>query len=139
MPGALALTGTHPATALTALTALMIYRVAGYWTPGAVGAAPAALLTRRHPGRAARPATPLRPQAPPPPAPGTAAQPTAGGFPRRCPPSQSCLATVDPPIAWTGKTTCHWQRAPPRWRDEEESMLRDNMKRPASTRPSTRC
>jgi hypothetical protein len=65
--GALALTGTHPATALTAV---IIYRVTGYWTPGAAGAITAAVLTRRHPARAARPPAPLRPQAPPPPAPG---------------------------------------------------------------------
>jgi hypothetical protein len=65
--GALALTGTHPATALTAV---IIYRVAGYWAPGAAGAVTAAFLTRCHPARAARPVTPLRPQAPPPPAPG---------------------------------------------------------------------
>jgi len=63
--GALALTGTHPATALTAV---IVYRVAGYWAPGAAGAVTAALLTR-HPASAARPVTPLRPQAPPPPAP----------------------------------------------------------------------
>jgi len=56
--GALALTGTHPATALTAV---IVYRVAGYWAPGAAGAVTAAVLTRRHPARAARPVTPLRP------------------------------------------------------------------------------
>ena len=56
--GALALTGTRPATALTAV---IVYRVAGYWAPGAAGAVTAALLTRRHPARAARPVTPLRP------------------------------------------------------------------------------
>ncbi len=65
--GALALTGTHPATALTAV---IVYRVAGYWAPGAAGAVTAALLTRRHPAQAARPVTAMRPQAPPPPAPG---------------------------------------------------------------------
>jgi uncharacterized membrane protein YbhN (UPF0104 family) len=65
--GALALSGTRPATALTAV---IIYRVAGYWAPGAAGAITAAVLTRRHPARAARPPAPLRPQAPPPPAPG---------------------------------------------------------------------
>ena len=65
--GALALTGTHPATALAAV---IVYRVAGYWAPGAAGAITAAVLTRRHPARAARPVAPLRPQAPPPPAPG---------------------------------------------------------------------
>jgi len=59
--GALALSGTHPATALTAV---IIYRAAGYWAPGAAGAITAALLTRRHPAQAARPVTPLRPQAP---------------------------------------------------------------------------
>jgi uncharacterized membrane protein YbhN (UPF0104 family) len=64
--GALALTGTRPATALAAV---IIYRLAGYWAPGAAGAITAALLTRRHPARAARPVTPLRPQAPPPPPP----------------------------------------------------------------------
>jgi uncharacterized membrane protein YbhN (UPF0104 family) len=63
--GALALTGTHPATALAAV---IVYRVAGYWAPGAAGAVTAALLTRRHPAPAARPVTPLRSQAPPPPA-----------------------------------------------------------------------
>jgi Lysylphosphatidylglycerol synthase TM region/SPW repeat len=61
--GALALTGTHPATALTAV---IVYRIAGYWAPGAVGAATAALLTCRHPAPAARPVTPLHPQAPQP-------------------------------------------------------------------------
>ena len=55
--GALAFTGTHTATALTAV---IVYRVVGYWAPGAVGAATAALLTRRHPARAARTVTPLR-------------------------------------------------------------------------------
>src|SRR6185312_8776052 len=66
--GALALTGTRPATALTAV---IIYRVAGYWAPGAAGAITAAVLTRRHPAQAARPVTPLRPQAPArPPSPG---------------------------------------------------------------------
>jgi hypothetical protein len=64
---ALALTGTRPATATAAV---IIYRVAGYWAPGAAGAITAAVLTRRHPARAARPRAPLRPQAPPPPAPG---------------------------------------------------------------------
>ena len=59
--GALALTGTHPATALAAV---IVYRVAGYWAPGAAGAITAAVLTRRHPPQAARPVTPLRPQAP---------------------------------------------------------------------------
>ena len=65
--GALALTGTRPATALTPV---IIYRVAVYWAPGAVGAVTAAVLTRRHPARAAPGPAPLRPQAPPPPAPG---------------------------------------------------------------------
>jgi uncharacterized membrane protein YbhN (UPF0104 family) len=59
--GALALTGTHPATALAAV---IVYRVAGYWAPGAAGAITAAVLTRRHPAQTARPVTPLRPQAP---------------------------------------------------------------------------
>jgi hypothetical protein len=59
--GALALIGTRPATALTAV---IVYRVAGYWAPGAAGAITAAVLTRRHPAQAARPVTPLRPQAP---------------------------------------------------------------------------
>jgi uncharacterized membrane protein YbhN (UPF0104 family) len=59
--GALALIGTRPATALTAV---FVYRVAGYWAPGAAGAITAAVLTRRHPAQAARPVTPLRPQAP---------------------------------------------------------------------------
>src|SRR5262249_13076961 len=44
--GALALIGTRPATALTAV---IIYRVAGYWAPGTAGAVMAALLTRRYP------------------------------------------------------------------------------------------
>jgi hypothetical protein len=74
--GALALTGTHPATALTAV---IIYRVAGYWAPGAAGAITAAVLTRRHPARAARPPAPLRPQAPPPPAPGQPPSPRQAG------------------------------------------------------------
>jgi len=68
--GALALSGTRPATALAAV---IVYRVAGYWAPGAAGAITAALLTRRHPAQAARPPAPLRPQAPPPPAPGSRA------------------------------------------------------------------
>jgi uncharacterized membrane protein YbhN (UPF0104 family) len=80
--GALALTGTHPATALTAV---IVYRVAGYWAPGTAGAVTAALLTRRHPARAARPVTPLRPQAPPPPAP-------------RQPPSSRQAASAAPPV-----------------------------------------
>ena len=49
--GALALTGTRPATALTAV---IVYRVAGYWAPGAAGAITAALLTRRRPAQAGR-------------------------------------------------------------------------------------
>ena len=77
--GALALTGTRPATALTAV---IVYRVAGYWAPGAAGAVTAAVLTRRHPAQAARPVTPLRPQAPPPPVARGTAQPTAGGLRR---------------------------------------------------------
>jgi uncharacterized membrane protein YbhN (UPF0104 family) len=85
--GALALTGTHPATALTAV---IVYRVAGYWAPGAAGAVTAALLTRRHPAQAARPVTPLRPQAPPPPAPGQlpGIKP-ARAHPRACPASRT--------------------------------------------------
>jgi uncharacterized membrane protein YbhN (UPF0104 family) len=79
--GALALTGTHPATALTAV---IVYRVAGYWAPGAAGAVTAALLTRRHPAQAARPVTPLRPQAPPPPTP-------------QRPPSRRQAASAPPP------------------------------------------
>jgi uncharacterized membrane protein YbhN (UPF0104 family) len=80
--GALALTGTDPATALTAV---IVYRVAGYWAPGAAGAVTAAVLTRRHPARAARPVTPLRPQAPPPspeqpPSPRQAASPAPPGW-----------------------------------------------------------
>jgi uncharacterized membrane protein YbhN (UPF0104 family) len=85
--GALALTGTRPATALTAV---IVYRVAGYWVPGAAGAVTAALLTRRQPAQAARPVTPLRPQAPPPPAPGQ--QPgikSARAHPRACPASRT--------------------------------------------------
>jgi uncharacterized membrane protein YbhN (UPF0104 family) len=42
--GALALTGTPPAAATVAI---IIYRVAGYWALGAVGAAVAAVLSRR--------------------------------------------------------------------------------------------
>jgi hypothetical protein len=84
--GALALTGTHPATALTAV---IIYRVAGYWAPGAAGAVTAALLTRRHPAQAARPVTPLRPQAPPPPAPGQPGITPARAHPRACPASRT--------------------------------------------------
>jgi uncharacterized membrane protein YbhN (UPF0104 family) len=42
--GALALTGTPPAAAATAI---IIYRVAGYWALGAAGAAAAAVLSRR--------------------------------------------------------------------------------------------
>jgi hypothetical protein len=79
VPGALALTGTRPATALAAV---IVYRVAGYWAPGAVGAITAAVLTRRHPAQAARPPGPLRPQAPPDAGPGAAAQPTPGGIRR---------------------------------------------------------
>src|SRR5262245_17299175 len=48
--GALALTGTRPGTAMTTV---IVYRVAGYWAPGAAGAVTAATLTRRHPARAA--------------------------------------------------------------------------------------
>ena len=53
-------------------------RVAGYWAPGAAGAATAALLTRHHPAPAARPVTPLRPEASPP-----TPQPATGGIRRR--------------------------------------------------------
>ena len=77
--GALALTGTHPATALTAV---IVYRVAGYWAPGAAG--------RRH-GRCPHPPPPGpgRPAGDPA-APavgsggdhGAAAQPKAGGIRR---------------------------------------------------------
>jgi hypothetical protein len=85
--GALALTGTQPATALTAV---IVYRVAGHWAPGAAGAVTAALLTRRHPAQAARPVTPLRPQAPRRRPPGS--RPAHGGrHPRRRPRSQSPL------------------------------------------------
>ena len=42
--GALALSGTHPATAVGAV---IVYRVARYWVPGAAGAVAAAALTRR--------------------------------------------------------------------------------------------
>jgi len=41
--GALALTGVHPATAAAAV---IVYRVAGYWAPGAAGAITAGALTR---------------------------------------------------------------------------------------------
>jgi hypothetical protein len=59
--GALVLTGTHPTAAV--VTAVIIYRVAGYWAPGAAGAATAAALAWRHPGRsAAWPVTSLRAQ-----------------------------------------------------------------------------
>jgi uncharacterized membrane protein YbhN (UPF0104 family) len=84
--GALALTGTHPATALTAV---IVYRVAGYWAPGAAGAVTAALLTRRHPAQAARPVTPLRPLAPPPLAPGQPGIKPARAHPRACPASRT--------------------------------------------------
>jgi hypothetical protein len=84
--GALALTGTHPATALTAV---IIYRVAGYWAPGAAGAVTAALLSRRHPAQAARPVTPLRSQAPPPPAPGQPGITPARVHPGACPASRT--------------------------------------------------
>jgi len=76
--GALALTGTHPAAALTAV---IVYRVAGYWAPGAAGAFTAALLTRRHVAPAARPVTPLRTQPPPPPAPQTPPSPRQAASP----------------------------------------------------------
>ena len=74
----------------TELTAVIVYRVAGYWAPGAAGAVTAALLTRRHPAQAARPVTPLRPQAPPPPAPGQlpGIKP-ARAHPRACPASRT--------------------------------------------------
>jgi uncharacterized membrane protein YbhN (UPF0104 family) len=84
--GALALTGTHPATALAAV---IVYRVAGYWVPGAAGAVTAAVLTRRHPDQAARPVTPLRSQAPPPPAPGQPGIKPARARPRACPASRT--------------------------------------------------
>jgi uncharacterized membrane protein YbhN (UPF0104 family) len=59
--GALALTGTHPAAAVVA--AVIVYRVAGYWVPGAAGAATAAVLAWRHPAPSAVPAvTSLRTQ-----------------------------------------------------------------------------
>ena len=77
--GALALTGTHPATAMTAV---IIYRVAGYWAPGAAGAVVAAFLTRRRPGPAARPLTRCarrHPRRRPPQTPG---QPPSPGHPR---------------------------------------------------------
>jgi hypothetical protein len=61
--GALALTGTRPATTLTAV---IVYRVAGFWAPGAAGAITAALLTRRRPRGSrsahARPHPPRRPR-----------------------------------------------------------------------------
>jgi uncharacterized membrane protein YbhN (UPF0104 family) len=65
--GALALTGIHPATAVAAV---IVYRVAGYWAPGAAGAITAGALTRlqRAPA-AARPLASLRTQAFPPGAP----------------------------------------------------------------------
>jgi uncharacterized membrane protein YbhN (UPF0104 family) len=87
--GALALTGTHPATALTAV---IVYRVAGYWAPGAAGAVTAALLTRRHPAPAARPVTPLRPTAPPPPAPQRPASP--GPAASATPPAQPIVSAA---------------------------------------------
>jgi uncharacterized membrane protein YbhN (UPF0104 family) len=99
--GALALTGTHPATALTAV---IIYRVAGYWAPGAAGTITAAVLTRRHPAQAARPVTPLRPQAPPPPAPG---QPPSPQQAASAAPSAQPIA----PAARPGGGNCH-VRAP---------------------------
>jgi len=87
--GALALTGTHPATALTAV---IVYRVAGYWAPGAAGAVTAALLTRRHPAWTARLVTPLRSQAPPPPA-------RASGTARRHPRPSAPAAAGEPAAA----------------------------------------
>jgi hypothetical protein len=89
--GALALTGTHPATALTAV---IVYRVAGYWAPGAAGAVTAAVLTRRHPAQAARPVTPLRPQAPPPPAPGQPPSPRQAAS--AAPPAQPIVPAARP-------------------------------------------
>ena len=44
--GALTLTGTPPAAAAAAV---IVYRVTGYWTVGATGAAVAAALARRRP------------------------------------------------------------------------------------------
>jgi hypothetical protein len=62
--GALALTGVHPTTAAAAV---IIYRVAGYWAPGAAGAITAGALTRvRRPPAAARPLASPRTQVFPP-------------------------------------------------------------------------
>jgi uncharacterized membrane protein YbhN (UPF0104 family) len=49
--GALALSGIAPAAAATAV---IVYRVAGYWAVGATGTAVAAALTRRHGAKHAR-------------------------------------------------------------------------------------
>jgi hypothetical protein len=76
--GALALSGTHPATAAGAV---IVYRVARYWAPGAVGVVAAAALTRRHPappaGRSRRSAR-RRPGRGTPRPPRAAARPRAG-------------------------------------------------------------
>ena len=62
--GALALTGIHPATAAAAV---IVYRVAGYWAPGAAGAITAGALTRvqRAPDAACPLASPRRQAFPP--------------------------------------------------------------------------
>jgi len=52
--------GAHRAAAVGAV---IVYRVARYWVPGAAGAVAAAALTRRRPARpTARPVTPLSTQ-----------------------------------------------------------------------------
>jgi hypothetical protein len=94
--GALALAGTHPAAAVSAV---IVYRVAGYWTPSAVGAVASALLTRR-PAAAGRTVTPLRTQAPSaqtPDIPGTPPRPGQAPPPPRPhhPPSRACLPCPD--------------------------------------------
>jgi uncharacterized membrane protein YbhN (UPF0104 family) len=62
--GALALTGIHPTTAAAAV---IVYRVAAYWAPGAAGVITAGALTRVRPAPAApRPLASLRTPAFPP-------------------------------------------------------------------------
>ena len=55
--------GRPAPTPATAVGAVIVYRVARYWVPGAAGAVAAAALTRRRPARpTARPVTPLSTQ-----------------------------------------------------------------------------
>jgi hypothetical protein len=58
--------GRPAPTPATAVGAVIVYRVARYWVPGAAGAVAAAALTRRHPAPpTARPVTPLSTQTSP--------------------------------------------------------------------------